>query len=122
MPISSVFTPAKKTKVTFGNNQSYVYVGEILDAAGMRLTDLPIPTGTRFASKDGTKAYLCWNSVLGRCKFGNACKYKRNHPSKGDLSDTFAASVVAALKQGVDFVVSTKESPTKKPKQEKVEG
>jgi hypothetical protein len=96
-----------------------VYVGEILDAAGLRLTDLPIPTGTRFASKDGTKAYLCWNSVLGRCKFGGACKYKRNHPNKGDLSDDFAAAVVAALRQGVDYVVQTKESPPKKPKQEK---
>ena len=36
-----------------------VYVGEILDTAGIWLTDLLIPTGTRFASKDGTKAYLC---------------------------------------------------------------
>ena len=63
-----------------------VYVGEILDAAGIRLSDLPIPTGTRFSSKDGKTAYLCWNAVLGRCKFGNKCKYKRNHPCGGGAS------------------------------------
>ncbi len=30
------------------------YAGEILDAPGIWLTDLLIPTGARFASKDGT--------------------------------------------------------------------
>ena len=97
-----------------------VYVGEILDAAGIRLSDLPIPTGTRFASKDGKTAYLCWNAVLGRCKFGAKCKYKKNHPSAGELPDTYAAAVVLALQQGVNYVVSAKESPQKKVKSEVV--
>lgn len=93
-----------------------VYVGEILDAAGIHLSDLPVPLGTRFASNDGTKAFLCWNAVLGRCKFGSKCKYKRNHPAAGELSDTYAALVVAALQQGVTYVVSTKEASPKKAK------
>ena len=97
-----------------------VYVGEILDAAGIRLSDLPIPTGTRFASKDGKTTYLCWNAVLGRCKFGAKCKYKKNHPSAGELPDTYASAVVLALQQGVNYVVSTKESPQKKVKTEVV--
>ncbi len=50
----------------FGDN---VFVGELLDAIGKQVADLPVPKGTRFASKDGTKGYLCWNAVLGRCKF-----------------------------------------------------
>lgn len=95
-----------------------VYVGEILDAAGIHLADLPVPVGTRFASKDGAKAYLCWNAVLGKCKFGTSCKYKRNHPAAGDLSDSYAASVVLALQQGVTYVVSTKEASPKKAKVE----
>ena len=97
-----------------------VYVGEILDAAGIRLSDFPIPTGTRFASKDGKTAYLCWNAVLGRCKFGSKCKYKKNHPSAGELPDTYAAAVVLALQQGVNYAVSSKESPQKKVKSEVV--
>ena len=99
----------------FGDN---IFVGELLDAGGKRLTDLPQPSGTRFMSKDGTKAYLCWNAVLGRCKFGRGCKYKRNHPGKGELSDDFASAVAAMLKPAVDHVVATKEapSPTKKVK------
>ena len=97
-----------------------VYVGEILDGAGIRLTDLPIPTGTRFASRDGKSAHLCWNAVLGRCKFGSKCKYKRNHPAAGELPDSYAAAVVQALQRGVDYVVSTKESPQKKVKTEVV--
>ena len=97
-----------------------VYVGEILDGAGIRLTDLPIPTGTRFASRDGKSAHLCWNAVLGRCKFGSKCKYKRNHPAAGELPDSYAAEVVQALQRGVDYVVSTKESPQKKVKTEVV--
>ena len=31
-----------------------VYVGELLDAVGMRMTGLPVPTGTRFVLSDGT--------------------------------------------------------------------
>ena len=101
----------------FGNN---VFVGELMDAAGVRVNDLPIPVGTRFASKDNTKAYLCWNAVLGKCRFGASCKYKKNHPKKNELSDEFAASVVTALQQAVNFVVSTKEASPKKLKVEKV--
>lgn len=97
-----------------------VYVGEILDAAGIRLNDLPVPTGTRFASKDGKVTYLCWNSVLGRCKFGSKCKYKKNHPAAGELPDAYASAVVSALQQGVNYVVSTKESSPKKVKAEVV--
>jgi hypothetical protein len=99
----------------FGDN---IFVGELLDAGGKRLSDLPQPTGTRFMSKDGTKAYLCWNAVLGRCKFGKGCKYRRNHPGKGELTDEFAAAVAAMLKPAVDHVVATKDapSPTKKVK------
>ena len=99
----------------FGDN---VYVEEILDAAGIWLTDLPVPIGTHFASQDGLKAFLCWNAVLGKCRIGKGCKYKRNHPGKNDLSDKYAESVVAALCQAVDFVVASKQSPAKKLKQE----
>jgi hypothetical protein len=97
----------------FGPN---VYVGEILDAAGIRVDNLPVPTGTRFASKDGTRAYVCWNAVLGQCKFGKGCKYRKNHPGKGDLPDSYVTSVVAALQDAVSYVISSKESPLKKPK------
>ena len=69
-------------------------------------------------AKDGTKSYLCWNAVLGRCKFGRGCKYRKNHPGKGELSDDFAASVATMLKQAVNHVVATKESPIKKVKLE----
>ncbi len=79
----------------------------------MRMTGLPIPTGTRFTSGDGTKSFLCWNAVLGRCKFGKGCKFKRNHPAKGELSDEYAQWVVDALQTAVTKVVAMKESPNK---------
>lgn len=97
-----------------------VYVGEILDGAGIRLSDLPVPTGTRFASRDGTSTHLCWNAVLGRCKFGAKCKYKKNHPASGELPDSYALAVVKALQLGVNYVVATKASPQKKVKTEVV--
>ena len=97
----------------FGTN---VYVGEILDAIGIQVDNLPVPTGTHFASKDGTGAYLCWNAVLGQCKFGKGCKYKKNHPRKGELPDIYVRSVVAALQDAVSYVISSKESPLKKTK------
>ena len=93
-----------------------VYVGEILDAAGMRLTDLPIPTGTQFASKDGTKAYLCWNLVLGRCKFessshtlagGSASYVPMNKVSRQLLSPAFPARSPGAPKQHVPIATCT---------------
>jgi hypothetical protein len=95
-----------------------VFVGELLDAAHKRLADLPIPTGTRFAAKDGSKSYLCWNAVLGRCKFGKGCKFRRNHPGTNELSDEFAAQVVEMLTPAVTHVVATKEAPAKKIKVE----
>lgn len=95
-----------------------VYVGELLDAAGLRVHELPLPLGTRFMSKDGTKGYLCWNAVLGRCKFGKGCRFRRNHPSQGELSDDYARQVVAALQQAVTHVIAQKEPPLKKPKVE----
>ena len=98
-----------------GNN---VYVGELFDAAGVRTADMPIPTGTRFASPDGTKTYLCWNAVLGKCKFGKGCKYRRNHPGANEIPDTYAEKVVALLSQGVDYIVSTKAPAAKKIKPE----
>ena len=99
----------------FGSN---VYVGELLDAGGMRMTGLPIPTGTRFASSDGTKTFLCWNAVLGRCKFGKGCKFKRNHPGKNELSDEFAEAVVSTLQAAVTKVVASKEVTNKRVKAE----
>ena len=99
----------------FGTN---VYAGEVLDAAGIRIENLPIPLGTRFASKDGTRAYLCWNAVLGQCKFGKGCKFRKNHPGKGELPDTYASSIVSTLKDAVAYVLASKESPAKKMKVE----
>jgi len=69
-------------------------------------------------SKDGTKSYLCWNAVLGRCKFGKGCKYRRNHPGNGELPDEFATGVANMLKPAVEHIVATKEAPSKKPKLE----
>lgn len=101
----------------FGNN---VFVGELMSAAGVEVQDLPLPTGTKYISKDGKKAYLCWNAVLGKCKFGSQCKYKKNHPKRNELPDDFATAVVSTLQQAVTYLVATKESPTKKLKVEKV--
>ena len=99
----------------FGDN---VYVGELFDAAGVCTADMPVPTGMQFASPDGTKTYLCWNAVLGRCKFGKGCKYRRNHPKAVEIPDDYAAQVVATLTEGVDYVVATKEGPAKRIKTE----
>ena len=99
----------------FGTN---VYVGELLDAVGMRMTGLPVPTGTRFVSSDGTKTFLCWNAVLGKCKFGKGCKFKKNHPAKNDLSDDYAQLVVSTLQPAVNKVVATKEASPKRVKSE----
>ena len=62
-----------------------------------------------YIQEDGSNPYQkwfdnldAWNAVLGRCKFGAKCKYKKNHPSAGELPDTYAAAVVLALQQGVN--------------------
>jgi hypothetical protein len=75
-----------------------VYVGELLDSVA------PIPTRTRFTSSNG----ICWNAVFGRCKFGKSCKFKRNHPAKGKLSEEYTQQVVDALQTAVTTVVATK--------------
>ncbi len=82
------------------------------------MTGLPVPTGTRFVSSDGTKTFLCWNAVLGKCKFGKGCKFRRNHPAKNDLSDEYAQLVVTTLQPAVTKVVATKDATNKRVKTE----
>ena len=67
---------------------------------------------------NGSKTFLCWNAVLGKCKFGKGCKFKCNHPGKNELSDEFATLVVSTLQAAVVKVVATKEGTNKciKPK------
>ena len=95
----------------FGMN---VYVGKLLDAAGLLLHDMLIPVDTRFASKDGSKGFLCRNSALGKCKFGRACKYKQNHPQLGDLPDVYAKKACTALTSVVTTIVATKNGSQQK--------
>ena len=99
----------------FGTN---VYVGELLNMGGMQITGLQVPMRTRFALSDGSKTFLCWNTVLGKCKFGKGCKFKQNHPGKNELSDEFATLVITTLQAAVVKVVATKEGTNKciKPK------
>ena len=95
-----------------------VYVGELFDAAGVQSLDMPIPTSTQFASANRTTAYLCWNLLLGCCKFRKGSKYQRSHPRANKLPDDDNTKVLDVLKKGVDYVVSKKEPTMKKIKPE----
>ena len=43
-----------------------MYVGELLNAVSMRMTGLPIPTGTQFTSSDGTKLSITYSELANK--------------------------------------------------------
>ena len=57
-------------------------------------------------------------SEMDRVQFGKGCKFRKNHPGRGDLPDAYTSSVVSKLKDAVGYVMASKESPAKKMKVE----
>lgn len=96
-----------------------INLGEILNAAGRNIRDLPtIPEYV-----DNGRPYLCWSWVLGRCHFGEGCTFARGHPPRRMLPDIWAKEVVDLLSGGIGAVVAERRqrregggSPIKKQK------
>ena len=79
-----------------------INLGQILDAAGREIRDLPI---IQEYVANG-RPYICWGHILGRCHFGKGCTFARGHPPRRAIPDQFAREVVDMLGDGINAMVA----------------
>jgi hypothetical protein len=73
-------------------------INDILGAAGIRRTDLPVWR----PSMQGDKNMLCYNFCCGVCRFGQRCTF--HHVPGETLGDGFAGEFAQRVKPGVEYL------------------
>jgi hypothetical protein len=53
-------------------------------------------------NKETGKDELCWNWLLGTCRFGSKCNFVRSHDNGRNLPERFVDEVLRVLKAGID--------------------
>ena len=80
---------------------------EILDAAGVRLNQLPTIRG----QMDGNRSLVCWQGLLGKCPHQSRGNCHFNHIPRYDVPNDFAAEACRLLQPGVDYLVRNGRPP-----------
>jgi hypothetical protein len=83
---------------------NYIDLLAILTASGKTMRNMP--TLPKYRTPTGT-AYICWNSVLGRCFRGRRCKFIKGHVGKGEVTNEFAEAVADCIGKGVLYYTET---------------
>jgi hypothetical protein len=83
---------------------NYIDLSAILTASGKTMRDMP--TLPKYSTPTGT-AYICWNSVLGKCFRRRICKFIKGHVRKGEVTKEFADAVVDCIGKGVLYYTET---------------
>lgn len=97
----TIKTMMKEYEATTGLGMR-INLGQILDAAGREIRDLPI---IQEYVANG-RPYICWGHILGRCHFGKGCTFARGHPPRRAIPDQFAREVVDMLGDGINAMVA----------------
>ena len=95
--IKQFMTPYYKK---FGNK---INIASILEAGGIRRSDLP--RLTRYVNANNTNL-LCYNCIMGECGFGNRCTYVKGHAKKHAVPNDFAEHLIRVVKNGVEYLVN----------------
>ncbi len=83
---------------------NYIDLLAILMASSKTMRDMP--TLPKYRTPTRT-AYICWNSVLGRCFRGRRCKFIKGHVRKGEVTNEFAEAVADYIGKGVLYYTET---------------
>ena len=81
-----------------------VAIQELMSNAGIWWHDLP--TNDKYKDKVSGQNLMCWNHVVGACKFGKNCEYANSHVDGKFLPEKFVEDTVAVLKPGVEKMLS----------------
>jgi hypothetical protein len=80
--------------------QGRTYLQEIMAQAGVSWSDMPKLRAT--TNRETGKDELCWNWLLGTCRFGSKCNFFRSHDNGKNLPDQFVEDVIRVLKPGIE--------------------
>ena len=81
-----------------------VSVQELMQNAGIWWSDLPVCKEWCHPVTGANE--LCWNNVLGVCKFGAGCDFAKSHVNGSTFSEDFASRTVEKLKPGIVKMLS----------------
>ena len=85
-----------------------VAIQELMTNAGIWWQDLP--ANEKYKDKVSGQNLMCWNHVVGVCKFGRNCEYADSHVDGKFLPDKFVDETIAVLKPGIDKMLSNEYS------------
>lgn len=75
-------------------------IHEIMTQAKIGWHDMPKLQAT--INKETGKDELCWNWLLGTCRFGSKCNFVRSHDYGRNLPERFVDEVIRVLTAGID--------------------
>ena len=76
-----------------------------MQSSGIWWKDLP--QCEHFVNKVTGNDELCWNHVVGSCKFGNSCHFSNSHVDGKKLPTEFVEKVVGLFKPGIEAMLSS---------------
>ncbi len=79
-----------------------INLGQVLDMSKREIRDLPIIP----ACVANGRPFLCWAHILGRCHFGDTCRFAQGHLARRAIPDQFAKELVGLLEGGIEAMVT----------------
>jgi hypothetical protein len=80
-----------------------VSIQRVMNAASIWWPQMP--KWDKYYNRDTNQDELCWNQVIGCCRFGSECKFARSHQDARKLPSDFEDNAIKALKPGVDAML-----------------
>jgi hypothetical protein len=78
-------------------------IQEIMENANMTWDDMPKLAAC--TNRLSGKCEMCWNHVVGICRWGDGCDWIATHDDGAKLPTEFVDRVVSALQPGVDVMM-----------------
>jgi hypothetical protein len=80
-----------------------VSIQRVMNAAGIWWPQMP--KWDRYYNHETNQDELCWNQVIGCCRFGSECKFARSHAEARKLPSDFEDNAIKAMKPGIDAML-----------------
>jgi hypothetical protein len=99
------FSPKIKTalKEFHDKFKGKVSIQRAMEAGGIWWPQMP--KWDKYYNRQTNQDELCWNQVIGCCRFGPACRFAKSHPDARKIPDDFGESVVRVLKPCIDVML-----------------
>jgi hypothetical protein len=80
-----------------------VSIQRVMNAAGIWWPDMP--KWEKHFNKTTNRSELCWDHLIGCCKYGPMCMFGRSHDDVKNIPDEFADNAIKVLKPGIEAML-----------------